>query len=84
MEVASPLTFGPGSAGNKRSLACSPQMNLTEMEMGDERATKRRRFHAADVDSLSEDFSSHSLFYKTLPPNKSIVSANLGKNHHGD
>lgn len=83
MEVASPFTLGPSSTGNKRSLACSPQMNLAEVELGDERVTKRRRFHTPDMDSLSEDFSSHSLFYKSLPQNKSIFAQaqNGGKDH---
>lgn len=85
MEVASPLTLGPSSAGNKRSLACSPQQSMLADEM-EERVTKRRRFHgAADMDSLSEDFSSHSLFYKNLPPsNKSIFATNGGKDHRCD
>lgn len=47
----------------------------------DERVTKRRRFHASnEIDSLSEDFSSHSLLYKSLaPPNMSIFAASGGK-----
>jgi hypothetical protein len=77
MEVASPLSFGP-SAGTKRSsLACS---SLVADDV-DERVAKRRRYHGApDVDSLSEDFSSHSLFFKTRPlGNKSIFSSIGGK-----
>ena len=84
MEVASPLAFGPATAGKKRSLACSPQLltnstnhgtNRGEMEIGDDyqqHSVKRRRFHGdTSVDSLSETFSAHAPFFA----NKSIFTA---------
>jgi len=72
MEVASPLSFVPMTAGSKRSLAFSPQsLNNTPnhgktmaMEESMERSIKRRRFAAdTSVESLSEHFSSHSPFF---------------------
>jgi hypothetical protein len=79
MEVASPLTLGPSTGGNKRGLACSPHAHLVADEI-EERLMKRRRFHTpSEIDSLSEDFSSQSLFYKTLPSQKSVFATNGGK-----
>jgi len=72
MEVASPIALAPApSAGQQR---CSPMMdtsNKRAAEEAAERSVKRRRF-AMDVDSLSEDFSSHSIFYRN---NGSVAAA---------
>jgi hypothetical protein len=101
MEVASPLTSlgrSPGGGGgicNKRSHTCSPQLlNIGENEIQQpddhqQRLAKRRRFYTPnEIDSLSEDFSSHTLFFnnsnKSLPLQqhqqpKSIFATNGGK-----
>ena len=69
MEVASPLAMAPGStAKSKRSMACAPAMST-------DRLVKRRRFHAdTSVDSLTENFSAHSLWLKSLPTSQSVFS----------
>jgi hypothetical protein len=92
MEVASPLTFG--HAGTKRSMACSPELmdaselvsTATAMEnVNTERLAKRRRFDNTTVESLSEDFSAHGIFFhKSLSSNnnknkKTIFGSNGGK-----
>jgi len=89
MEVASPLTLGHATAGTKRTLVCSPQLLDTpsrgrplEIENDDpmQRSIKRRRFHEASVDSLSESFSSHSPFFaSSIHAGKSrLVNSNTG------
>jgi hypothetical protein len=91
MEVASPLSFAP-TAGNKRSLAYSPQMlktpnrgSIAEMDVADEsmqHSTKRRRFNSdTSVESLSEHFSSHSPFF--AQSKQSIFASSTGTSHHG-
>jgi hypothetical protein len=75
MEVASPLAFAAAASGQKRSLACSPQImstpnhgNYSETELADDsvqRSTKRRRFGETTIESLSNAFSSHSPFFQT-------------------
>lgn len=98
MEVASPLTSlrpSPGGGGvlsNKR--ACSPAQLLCPADVDGipdndriiaSQASKRRRFHApSEIDSLSADFSSHTLFFNgsknSMPSSqqKSIFAANGG------
>jgi hypothetical protein len=93
MEVASPLSFAP-TAGNKRSLAYSPQMikspnrgSIAEMDVADDsmqHSTKRRRFNSnsdTSVESLSEHFSSHSPFF--AQSKQSIFASSTGTSHHG-
>lgn len=91
MEVASPLSFAPSTAGNKRSLAYSPQMlktpnrgSLAEMDVADDsmqHSTKRRRFNSdTSVESLSEHFSSHSPFF--AQSKQSIFASSTGTSHH--
>jgi hypothetical protein len=92
------LRPSPGGGGvvllsNKR--ACSPAQLLcpsstTDVDgipdhMSSSQPSKRRRFHApSEIDSLSADFSSHSLFFNssrnTLPSSQqmSIFAANGG------
>jgi hypothetical protein len=92
MEVASPLSFAPNGAGTKRGHAYSPQMlntpnrgSLSEMDVADDsmqHSTKRRRFNNdTSVESLSEDFSSHSPFF--AQSKKSIFASSTGTSHHG-
>jgi hypothetical protein len=87
MEVASPLSFAPASHGKKRNLTCSPTLmdTLSLTDGGDDdafRSIKRRRFHGdLSVDSLSENFSSHSPFLSNnMHANKmSSIFTNNGK-----
>jgi len=81
MEVASPIALQPASAASGAQ-RCSPMMDTSNkrnaaLAAEEERTTKRRRFAMMDVDSLSEDFSSHSIFYKSnggaVAPNLSIA-----------
>jgi hypothetical protein len=72
MEVASPLTLGP-SPNHKRG-CCSP------VSADDERRKRRRFLAPSEMDSLSEDFSSQSLFYKSLPTApQGVFTANGGE-----
>ena len=90
MEVASPLTSlrpSPGGGGvlsNKRS--CSPAKLLDVDGIPEDRiiasqASKRRRFHApSEIDSLSADFSSQTVFFNS---NKNNVPSSQQKGIFG-
>jgi hypothetical protein len=77
MEVASPLSFTPGQAGNKRSFACSPplmdgvsSMEITSMEENNylQQPFKRRRFHVSNeiAESSQQHSFNHSPAFSTI------------------
>ena len=85
MEVASPPMALPPAPRHSR---CSPMLDSSSHKRGgaasteEERSAKRCRF-VMDVDALSEDFSSHSLFYKNNGAPIMSVATAAGKTKTG-
>jgi hypothetical protein len=84
MEVASPLTFGHGSAGTKRHFPGAPAFVAADTtnrnpfaalpdssdEFMSQRTFKRRRFHVPDesMEGDSENSQNHALLKVGIPP----------------
>lgn len=94
MEVASPLSFVPGSAGTKRQFpSCSPTFpdarnpfdSSTQDEFLQPRSFKRRRFNMdVSMDGDSENSVNHTSFPMHSTQQKSMFAADHGEFGCGD
>ena len=81
MEVASPpIALQPAPRHSRYSpMLDSSNKRGAALAAEEERSAKRCRF-VMDVDALSEDFSSHSLFYKNNgAPNMSVAAGKTNR-----